>query len=168
VLLALLEEKVSIRNMPDILETLYHYSSSDANTAFLTAKVRAKLGRQICLRYAEIDDPCKYILYVVSLEYILEKTIIESAIDTYDGSMASLEPELHSKWIKALSSTLERARESGHAPVILCSEQARPLVRQTIKRELPDTAVLSITEIKDNIGLTPLGEVKVKEKQEGK
>jgi flagellar biosynthesis protein FlhA len=65
-------------------------------------------------------------------------------------------------WIKALTSTLEMARESGHAPVILCSEQARPLVRQTIKRELPDTAVLSITEIKDNIGLRCLGEVRIK------
>jgi len=58
---------------------------------------------------------------------------------------------------------VKAAREKDSWPVILCSESARPLVRSSTAREMPDLVVLSVPEIAEGIKINSLGEIRLGE-----
>jgi flagellar biosynthesis protein FlhA len=155
VLQALLQERVSIRNMVPILETLADYAPISKNTAFLVEKARQTLGRQICLQYTDDDR----VLRVLTVEPSLEQEIIDSKVETPQGPVASLEPATHRAWINAVINAVHQIQQQGHLPVILCSEAARRLVKQSIERDLPDAAVLSVPEVVKDVTTEGLGEI---------
>ncbi len=157
VLQGLLLERVSVRNMVVILETLADYGAVTKDVGFLTEKVRQALGRQICLQYC--DE--KKVLRVLTIEPSLEKKIIESRVETNRGITAGLEPLLHRKWITALTNAVKTVQEQGHHEVILCSEAARPLVKSSTLREIPHMAVISSLEIVSDITVESMGEIRL-------
>ncbi len=162
VLQGLLAERVSVRNMVAILETLADYGGATKDIGFLTEKVRQALGRQICLQYC--DE--KKVLHVLTLEPSLEKKIIESRVETNRGAAAGLEPALHRKWLTALVNAVRAVQEQGKHEVILCSEAARPLVKSSSQREVPHLAVVSSLEIAPDISVESLGEIRLSPVQE--
>jgi len=155
VLQALLQERVSVRNMVPILETLADYAPISKNTAFLVEKARQTLGRQICLQYTDDDR----VLRVLTVEPSLEQEIIDSKVETPQGPVASLEPSMHRAWINAVINAVHQLQQQGYLPVILCSEAARRLVKQSIERDLPDAAVLSVPEVVKDVTTEGLGEI---------
>jgi len=157
VLQGLLAERVSVRNMVVILETLADYAGVTKDAAFLVEKVRQALGRQISLQYC---DEAKT-LRVLTIEPSLEKRIIDSRVDTGRGLAAALEPALHRRWITALSNAVRAVQEQGYHEVVLCSEAARPLVKASSAREIPHLAVLSSLEVAGDITVESLGEIRV-------
>ncbi|MEW5817840.1 MAG: flagellar biosynthesis protein FlhA, partial [Spirochaetota bacterium] len=159
VLQGLLQEQVSIRNMVVILETLADYGSISKDVGFLIEKARQALGRQICLQYAGDEK----ILKVLTIEPEIEQKIIDSRVETTAGFVAGLEPEFQRRWINTLSNALRRIQEQGEYPVILCSEAARPLIKASTRREIPDLVVLSIPEIVSGLQLEALGEIRFEE-----
>jgi flagellar biosynthesis protein FlhA len=155
---ALLREQVSIRNIVTILEALADFAPISKDIQFLTEKARQSLGRQICLQYA--DDDRK--LRVLTIAHSFEQTIVDSAVQTVSGKICALEPSVHAAWIKALSAAIASVRAQGWSPpIILCSEQARALVKQSVERELPELVVLSVREITNDIEAEQLGEIRV-------
>jgi flagellar biosynthesis protein FlhA len=148
VLQGLLREQVSIRNMVSILEAVADYAHLTSDTRFLVEKARQALASQICQQYAGDDRT----LRVLTLEPSLEQKIAESKAQDNSGDIfAALEPALHGAWIRAVSKAVRAVHEQGYFPVILCSFQARYLVKTALERELPEVAVLSVAEIaKDN------------------
>lgn len=161
VLQGLLREQISIRNMVVILETLADYGGVSKDIGFLVEKVRQALGRQICLQYAE-----EKVLRVLTIEPALEQRIIDSRVETTGGSVAALEPALQRAWIGALTRGVRRVQDQGHLAVLLCSEAARPLVKSSTEREIPNLVVLSVPEIVPDIRVEGLGEIRIEE--EGK
>ena len=157
VLQGLLSERVSIRNMIAILETLADYGPISRDAGFLIEKVRQSLGRQICLQYA--DD--RKVLRVLTLDPQLEQKIIESRMETTGGFVAALEPELHRNWNKALLSSIHNVHDQGYDPIILCLEASRPLVKSSSLRDSPSLIVLSVPEIASDIQIESLGEIKL-------
>ncbi|MDR2516094.1 MAG: flagellar biosynthesis protein FlhA [Spirochaetaceae bacterium] len=157
VLQSLLKERVSIRNMVAILETLADYGPVTKDASFLTEKARQALGRQLCLQYADDDR----VLRVLTLEQGLEKKIIESRVDTASGAVSALDPPTQRAWIKALARAAAAVQEHGWLPVILCSEQARALVRSSTERDEPGLVVLSVPEIANDITVEAVGEIRV-------
>jgi flagellar biosynthesis protein FlhA len=153
----LLRERVSIRNMVAILETLADYGAVTKETSFLTEKVRQALSRQICLQYA---DDAK-VLRVFTLSARLEQAIIDSRVETAGGLVAALKPETHRRWINALANKLRAVQEGGYFPIVLCSEAARPLVHASTARDFPDLVVLSVPEIISEMKIESLGEIKL-------
>ena len=81
----------------------------------------------------------------------LEQKIIESKYETPSGVVCALDPPTQSAWIKAVSKAATAVKGRGVLPVILCSEQARFLIRNSTDRELPDLAVISVPEITPDI-----------------
>jgi len=154
---ALLREQVSIRNMVAILEALADYAPIAKEPLFLAEKARQALGRQICLQYADEEK----VLHVLTIEQALEQKIVESRVDTAGGVVAALEPSLQRSWIKALSRSVAAVQERGLIPVILCSEAARPLVKSSTERELPDLVVLSVPEIVSDAAVEAVGEIRI-------
>jgi len=163
VLQGLLAEQVSIRNVPAILEAASDYAeiakkSLNNPAQFLVEKARQALGRQICLQYADGERR----IHCLTLEHSLEQKIIESAAQTSSGQVAALEPEFYSQWIKALARAITTLKDQGYVPpVVLCSELARALVKQSTAREIPELVVLSVLEIVQDVNVIPAGEVKL-------
>jgi flagellar biosynthesis protein FlhA len=155
----LLQERVSIRNMVVILETLADYGVVTKDVGFLVEKVRQALARQICLQYC--DE--KKTLRVLTIDPALEKRIIESRLETNRGIVSGLDPGTHRKWITALANAIKTVQEQGHHEVVLCSEAARPLVKSSTQREIPHLAVLSSLEVAPDITVESLGEVRIEQ-----
>jgi len=159
VLQGLLREQVSIRNLVAILETLGDFSSVSKDTSFLIEKSRQTLGRQICLQYADNEK----LISVLTINPAIEKEIIDSRAETMGGDIAALSPDFHKRWINGVANTVKATRDKGCWPVILCSESARPLVRSSTVREMPDLMVLSVPEIAEGIKIRSFGEIRLGE-----
>ena len=157
VLQTLLREKVSIRNMVSILEAIADYAPVSKNIWFLSEKARQALGSQICRQYTDDDRR----LRVLTIDPPLEQKIIDSKYETPSGIVSAMDPPSHQAWIKAVSKAATAVKGKGWLPVVLCSEQARFLVKNSTDRELPDLAVLSVPEIGPDIIPEAIGVIRV-------
>ncbi|MCL2805870.1 MAG: flagellar biosynthesis protein FlhA [Treponema sp.] len=153
----LLRERVSIRNKVTILEAIAEYAPVSRVSWVLVEKVRQALASQICQQYADYDRKVR----VLGLEHSLEQRIIDSAVKTQMGIRAALEPALQQAWIKAVCKAVAAVRQKGWMPVIVCSEAARYLVKNSTDRELPDLAVLSMNEISPEFVFESVGMIKI-------
>lgn len=133
VLQGLLRERVSIRDVELILETLAEHAARTKDVSILVEEVRRALGRSIVQPYRSNDGR----LRVVSLSKTLERRIL-------DG----LTPEGMRGVARAITQAASGLAETGAAPVLLCSAEARPVIRDLLRaRELGRLAILSQREI---------------------
>jgi flagellar biosynthesis protein FlhA len=162
VLQGLLREQVSIRNMVSVLESIADFAPLTTDTRFLIEKARQALGNQICHQYADENRA----LHVLTLDPSLEQKIVDSKAQSSSGDIFSaLEPALHSAWIKTLGKSVRAVHDQGYFPVILCSYQARYLVKTALERELPEVAVLSVAEIVQDYTVESVGVIKLEQDQ---
>ena len=165
VLQNLLEEKVSIRNIVTILETLANYSSISKNPWDLTEKVREALGLQICMQYADQEDKT---IRLMQLSLGWAEQIKNCAYFPQDGSKprVDFDPVQRRKWITDVSESLAKFEQKGYQPIILCPSNIRILVRSAIEREMPGIIVLSELELYQagkNIKIEVLDEISYEE-----
>ena len=162
VLQGLLKEQVSIRNMVSILESIADFAPLTTETRFLVEKARQALSNQICHQYADENR----VLHVLTLEPALEQKIVDSKAQNSSGEFFSaLEPALHSLWIRTLGKSVRAMHDQGFYPVILCSYQARYLVKTALDRELPEVAVLSVAEIAQDYTVESVGVVRLEQEK---
>lgn len=145
VLKALLEERVSIRNIVVILETLANYGPITQDTWLLTEKVREALGLQICRQYADEENT----LHLMKVSNELEHLILEHAVRPVDGSepYIGLDPVDWRKWRDAIYFSYNALRNKKMLPVVMASSPVRRLVWSSVKNELNDLIVISEREI---------------------
>ena len=160
VLQGLLREKVSIRNIELILETLANYGSG-VSPWILTEKVREALGKQICLQYAD-DDHC---LRVLNLSQEYAELLLAHQQIPADGSrpFVALDPVDGRKWIGDVSASFAAMQERGYQPIVLCPGEVRALVKSSTERELPGIVALSVNEVmaaQNSVSIEVLGEIK--------
>ncbi|MCL2759010.1 MAG: flagellar biosynthesis protein FlhA [Treponema sp.] len=159
ILHGLLREKVSIRNLVSVLEAIADYAPISKNIWFLTEKARQALASQICHQYADEDKR----LRVLTIDPALEQRIIDAKYETASGMVCALDPPTQKAWIRSVSKAVTAVKEKGWMPVILCSEQARFLVKNSTDRELPDLAVLSVPEIVQGIIPEAVGMIRIED-----
>jgi len=158
ILHGLLRERVSIRNMVTILETIADYAPvSKGSIWFLTEKARQALASQICSQYADEDRR----LRVLTIDHSLEQKIIESRYETSSGVISAMDPLFHKMWLEAVKKAVTAVKEKGWMPVVICSEQARFLVKNSTDREMPDLAVLSSSEIVQDVIPEAVGMIRI-------
>jgi flagellar biosynthesis protein FlhA len=161
VLQNLLREQVSIRNLVMILESMSDYGTVTKDIGFLTEKVRQTLGRQICLQYATDGKDLK----VLTIDPAVEQSIIDARMETGNGDVAALEPDFQRAWINSVANQVRKMQEAGYFPVILSSEAARPLVKSSTQRAMPDLVILSVPEVVSGINIESLGVISLAEQQ---
>jgi len=161
ILHGLLRERVSIRNMVSILEAIADFAPISKNIWFLTEKARQALASQICQQYADEDRR----LRVLTIDPSLEQKIIDSKFETPSGIICAMDPPTQKGWIKAVVKAVTAVKEKGWMPVILCSEQARFLVKNSTDRELPDLAVISVPEIVAEVIPEAVGIIKIEDSE---
>ncbi|GAB6062390.1 flagellar biosynthesis protein FlhA [Deferrisoma palaeochoriense] len=147
VLQNLLRERVSIRDLRTILETLADYAPVTKNPETLTEYVRAALRRAITKQYQDDDGK----LPVIALDHRLEETLLAAVQRTEHGSFLSLEPALAQRVLTALGRAAEAATMENLVPVVLTSPALRLPLRKLTERILPSLVVLSHNEVEGPI-----------------
>ena len=140
----LIREKVSIKDVIFIFERLCDYARFSKEPDILSERLRAALGRQICLSNSNKEK----VLYALTLSSEWEKILDDSCQRTELGTMFLLNPMQVQELIETTANTLMRAQSAvGTQPVILCSPRIRLPLYQMLERHIPTIVVISYSEL---------------------
>jgi len=155
VLQALLRERVSIRDLPAILEGIGEAAPHTGSVAMLVEQVRARLARQLSFAYRGDDGA----LPIVTLSPEWESAFAEALIGPGDDKQMALAPSRLQDFIRGVRDVFERAALSGETPVLLTSPGIRPYVRSIIERFRGQTPVMSQNEVHPRARLKTVGTI---------
>ncbi|SRR5579885_828049 len=155
VLQTLLAERVSIRDLPAILEGIAEAVGHTKNALYITEHVRARLARQLCNQHLA---PAGY-LPLIALSPAWEQAFAESIIGQGEDRQLAMAPSQLQQFIQSVRDRFDEAGQKGDVPVLLTSPQVRPFVRSIVERFRPQTVVMSQNEIHASVRLRTLGQV---------
>ena len=145
VLQNLLQEKVAIRDVRTILETLAEKSALSPKPSDLTIDVRAALGRSIVQDLVGNDGQLK----VITLEPGLEQLLLQATQGAPEGQLA-IEPGLAERLHNTLKDEAQKIELSGQAAVLLVAPQIRAQLARLFRYSLANLAVLAYSEVPEN------------------
>ncbi len=155
VLQHLLRERISIRDLVTILETLADHAGRTKDVDTLGEWVRATLARSICRQYV---DEASGALQTLTLDPALEQQLLESV--TPGMPNMALEPSQARLFVQNLGQQMERMIALGYQqPVLLCMSALRLPLRRLTERSLPNLVILSYNEIVPNTEVRAVGAV---------
>jgi len=163
VLINLLNEKVSIRDLGTVLEALANASKLSKSEAYLTEQCRQALSRHICRTYKDGND-C---IHVISLEPKLEQMLEASVQNTDRGARLVIRPELVGRMVGRLSALVERMVAQNMQPVLLCSPGIRFQLRKILEGSFPNLALISYSEIANGVNVKATGTVVLGDNESG-
>jgi flagellar biosynthesis protein FlhA len=155
VLQNLLNERISVRDLPTILEGISEACAITRNVLLISEHVRSRLARQ--LSDANVDDGG--IIPIVTLSPEWEQEFSESLLGTNEDRQLSMAPSKLQEFISAVRQNFERFAMQGETPVLLTSPTVRPYVRSIIDRFRPMTAVMSQNEIHPKAKIRTVGQI---------
>lgn len=160
VLQNLLREKVSIRHIEAILESLADAGRNTRDANQLTELVRQRLGHAIC--QGLLGEATS--LHVLTLDPAVESQFLQSvqaASAEGAGHPFVLDPRMAEQVVKRLVQQAERMMKSNLLPVLLCAPELRRHVRALSERVMPHLRVLSMTEIPHSVELKSFGVIQL-------
>ena len=155
VLQNLLKERISIRDLPTILEGIAEASAFSQHMDAITEHVRGRLARQICHANAGLDGQ----LPVLAMSPQWEQAFAEAMVGEGDRKQLALAPSKLHEFVAAVRDAFERAASQGETPVLLTSPGTRPYVRSLVERFRPNTIVMGQNEIHPSARLKTMGHV---------
>ncbi len=155
VLQHLLRERVPVRDMVTILETMADYAGRVKDNEQLGEMVRSALTRTITRQYADDFDR----LHCLTLEPGLERTLQEGVQQTAGGLMLALEPSVQQRLLEGVQAQFESAVAEGHSPVLLCSAHVRLALRKLLERHVPQLPVMAYNEVAAKADVEFVGQV---------
>ena len=155
VLQALLRERVSIRDLPTILEGLAEAAPHTASVTQLVEHVRTRLAKQICHQNQGPDGA----LPIITLSPEWEMAFAESLAGQGEDRQLAMAPSKLQAFIREVREVFERAAQSGDAAVLLTGPMIRPYVRSIIERFRGQTVVMSQNEVHPRARLKTIGVV---------
>jgi flagellar biosynthesis protein FlhA len=156
VLANLLRERISIRDMVTILETLADYAGLTKDTEVLNEYVRHALSRNICNSFV-INNT----LTCLTVDPKLESTISGAVQRTEQGSFVALDPKTMQAFVSCLTAEIPKLTNLGYQPIVLTSPAVRRYFHKLTERVAPNLIVLSYAEIEPKVEIQTLGMVKV-------
>ncbi len=156
VLQNLLAERVSIRDLPTILEGISEACGYSRNVSIITEHVRARLARQI----SDANTNELGIIPLVTLSPQWEQAFAEALAGQGDERHLSMPPSKLQEFICAVRQQLRAAAPcAARTPVLLTSPAIRPYVRSIIERFRAMTVVMSQNEIHPKARIKTLGTI---------
>jgi flagellar biosynthesis protein FlhA len=155
VLQALLRERVSIRDLPAILEGIGEAAPHTTSVTQLVEQVRARLARQLSFAYRGDDGA----LPIVTLTPEWENAFADSLVGQGEDRQLALAPSRLQDFVRGVRETFERAALAGDSPVLLTSPNIRPYVRSIIERFRGQTPVMSQNEVHPRAKLKTVGTI---------
>jgi flagellar biosynthesis protein FlhA len=145
VLQYLLLERVPIRNLRTICETLAELAPKTQDPVALVAAVRVALGRSIVQHIGGLRQE----LAVITLDPALEQVLQDSMVSGGDSS-PGFEPGLADRIQTALADSTRRQEAAGEPAVLLVAPKIRPWIARLMRHSTPSLAVLAYNEIPEN------------------
>lgn len=155
VLQNLLIERVSIRDLPTILEAINEACVATRNVTAITEHVRSRLARQLSDSQVNTDG----FLPIISLSPDWEQAFSESLIGDGDETHLAMAPSKLQDFITIVRQEFDKHAMEGAAPVLLTSPGVRPFVRSVVERFRPQTTIMSQNEIHPKVRIRTLGAV---------
>lgn len=149
VLQNLLEEKIPIKDIRTIAESLADNASNSQDPDILTGLVRVALGRAIVQKINGMALELPVMTLDSSLEQILHQSI-QKSVQSGSNEMAGFEPGLAERLLKALQEQTQRQEIAGQAAVLVVSAQLRSYMSRFVRHAIPGLNVLSFNEIPNN------------------
>jgi len=144
VLQSLLAERVSIRDLPTILESIQEGNGLGLRgIQALTAHVRVRLSRQIC---SGLEGPAGYIP-MITLSPEWENDFAAHIAGQGDDRRLAMPPSMLNRFVIKLRDAFNAVSASGEVPVIVVSSTVRDSMRSIVERVRPAVPVLSQAEI---------------------
>ncbi|MBL1148616.1 MAG: flagellar biosynthesis protein FlhA [Armatimonadetes bacterium] len=143
VLQHLLRERIPIRDMVTVLETLADFADRIKDPDSLGELVRASISRTITRQH--LDDSGK--IYCITLDPGLERSLAEALQQTPYGSVLAIEPELSQAISRDVSSAAAKALADSKSAVVLCGNSTRLPLKRLLERHQVTTPVLAFNEI---------------------
>ncbi|MCC6598388.1 MAG: flagellar biosynthesis protein FlhA [Alphaproteobacteria bacterium] len=155
ILQRLLAERVSVRDLPAILEGITEAAAYTKNIAHITEHVRTRLARQLCDANANRAG----VVPLVTLSPDWEHAFADALVGDGEDRQLAMPPSKLQEFIGAIRARYDELSASGEIPVLLTSPAIRPYVRSVIERFRPQTVVLSQNEIHPRARIKTLGQV---------
>ena len=154
ILQSLLEERIPIRDIRTIAETLAEQSARSQDAGVLTAAVRIALSRSIVQQLIGSEEEIPVAVLDPNLEQILQQTL-----QSTEGGQAGFEPGLAEQLQIALAETAARLEAEGQESILLVAAPIRPWMARFVRHTAPGMRVLSYNEIPDNRQIKVIGTV---------
>jgi len=158
VLQNLLRERVSIRDLLTIAETMADYAPLTKDPEMLTEYCRQKLARGIL---KSVVGTGSNKLHVLTLDPAVEDIITAGIQQTEHGAYLSVSPDKVQSLLSSLSKEIEKFTPLSQPPLVLCSPVVRRHFRRLVERFLPALTVLSHNELAIDLDIHSLGTVKM-------
>ncbi|WP_399547170.1 flagellar biosynthesis protein FlhA [uncultured Clostridium sp.] len=157
VLQSLLKEKVPIKDMVTIMESLADNSRNTRDIEVLTEYVRFSLSRTICNQLINEDRA----VTVVTLDPNVEEIIGSSIQKTMQGSFPTVDPDTTTRLLGGIKNILETTYFNNNQPVILVSPNIRAVFKKLIEMVFPHVMVISLNEVPNDIEINSGGVVSI-------
>lgn len=155
VLQNLLREKVPIKDMVTIMESLADNSRNTKDLEILTEYVRFSLGRTICNQIVNEDKA----ITVVTLHPDLEELIASNIQKSVQGSFPAIDPDTTTKIFHSLKNTIDNVYFYNNQQVVLVSPNIRCVFRKLIEMAFPHLMIISLNEIPNDVEIRTEGVV---------
>ena len=151
----LVAERVSIRDLPSILEGVSEAIAYSKNPLIITEHVRSRLARQLC----DQNTNAHGVMALATLSPQWEQTFAESLVGEGEEKQMAMAPSQLQEFINAVRDGYEKFGGMGENPVLLTSPGIRPYVRSVVERFRPQTVIMSQNEIHPKARIKTLGQV---------
>ena len=153
----LLQERVPIRDMETIVETLADWAPRSKDLDVLTEYVRNALRRTICEQYVVPGDNGRPKLVAVTLDPAFEDQVSAYVERGPAGTSINMPARVATRAAEQVLRALQRVTAGGHHPVVIASPQVRAVVRQIVEPHLPSVIVLGYNEVPPGVEVESLG-----------
>ena len=151
----LLSERISIRDLPTILEGISEACIQSRNIGLITEHVRTRISRQISDANADMEG----VILLVTLSPEWEQVFVESLVGQGEEKQLSMAPSKLQEFISSVRQIFERHAMMGETPVLLTSPVIRPFVRSIVERFRPSTVVMSQNEVHPRAKIKTVGQI---------
>ncbi|TSA09107.1 MAG: flagellar biosynthesis protein FlhA [Deltaproteobacteria bacterium] len=153
VLQNLLRERISIRDLLTVVETIADYAPITKDPDILTEYVRQKLARSITKEFLTPEGT----LPVLALSQNIEDVLREGIQRTEQGTFLSIEPNLAQRIISYINRGAEQCLVLNYQPIVLCSPIVRRHLRRLVERFVPNVLILSHNELSSDMKVQSVG-----------
>ena len=157
ILQSLLRERIPIRDLGLILETVSDYASATKEPEVLAEYARMTLKRRITELYRSPDSS----ITVFTVDPAVEQAIAESIQNSRQGLVMALAPEVMERLIKSVNEEAQKLTNAGSTPICLCSPNVRLALRKVIETSNPQVVVLSFNELVSDVEVIAKGIVRL-------
>ena len=159
VLQNLLRERISIRDLLTILETLADYVPITKDINVLVGHVRQALARAITKQYEDEDGN----ITVIMVSPDIEDSIVKSVQHTEYASYVTVDPDIIQNIVSSFQKFVKIFTDKGREPIVLCSPNTRIYLRKILEKFFPNITVLSYNEVTHDTNIKSLGMLVLKD-----